>query len=270
MPVIIPDGTPDYNSKIRSFEQLFRKNPVGALVIGALQKDVTVKPIHYFYDERKEEFEKNTSCRAVAAAHDIDAASLPLKKPGDSGYDSRRDQFYKGVLINEDAMSDRRSETFDKRIPTGLGSKTTIYFSSGLSTACTGTGWNDPELILFHELVHGLRHSQGLSRTIPTRKSDWSNEEEFLAVVVANVYASARDKEKAALRHGHGDNALWPGINDSAGFVDQCDHFDVLKYHTTWNIFVELAKMKDIIFNPFYEFDRRSKLKKQKACVRSF
>jgi hypothetical protein len=270
MPMVIPKGTAEYTVKIHGLMKNIRDNSVGKILLASLKKDVTVKPINEYYDPFKKQKEPSSSCRAPTLPDDGEAASPKLKSPKDPDYDADRDKFYKGELSREDDMNDRRFEVHDKRSPTGLGSSSTIYFSSGEPTACSGgKAWNDPELILFHELVHAVRNSQGLSRSVPTRKADWSNEEEFLAVTVANVYLSARDGKKASLRHGHGDNALWPGINTSEGFVEKCDHFDVLKHHADWSVFKDLAAAKGIIFNPFAEYNRRMSAKKPKACVKS-
>ena len=269
MALIIPTGSASYTGKIRALEKNIRDNAVGKIVLASLKKDVKVKPINEYYDPFKKQKEAISSCRAPTLPDDGEAASAKLKSPKDPGYDPQRDQYYKGELSNEDDMNDRRSEVYEKRTPPGTGSTSTIYFSSGEPTACSGgKAWNDPEVILFHELVHAVRNSQGLRRNVPTRKADWSNEEEFLAITVANVYLSARDKKNASLRHGHGDNALWPGINTSEGFVEKCDHFDVLKHHADWEVFKALAEAKGIIFNPFAEFKRRANQTKPKACVR--
>jgi hypothetical protein len=266
MAMIVPTGSPDYVGKINALVGNMRKNTVGQIVLGGLAKDVAVVPIATYYDPVKKQQEPAMSCRAVAVPVDGDAASAKLKKPNDPDYDSRRDRFYKGNLDRgDDEMQDKRFEEFASRVPTGLGSKSNVYFTPGVAPHCKTTGWSDPEIVLFHELVHAVRHTQGLNRAVPTNKVDWSNEEEFLAVVIENVYSSARSGKKAALRYGHGDQpALWPGINDSKGFVDERDHFDVLKHHADWHVFKELAKLDKVVFNPFYEFDRRAKAKAAK------
>ncbi len=264
MAMIVPNGSAEYTGKVNALVANMRKNTVGQVVLDSLVRDVSIVPIGTYYDPVKKQYEAVTSCRAVAKAADIDKASAPLKKPGDADYDSRRDRYYLGNLERGDEdIDDMRFKEFPAgRLPTGGGSGTTVYFTPGAAPHCKTTGWHEPEIVLFHELVHAVRHSQGLNRTVPTSKPDWSNEEEFLAVVIEDVYASARDGKKASLRYGHGDQtALWPGINDSKGFVDEREHYDVLKEHTQWDVFKALAKLEKVQFNPFYEMNRRAKEK---------
>lgn len=110
--------------------------------------------------------------------------------------------------------------------------------------------------------------TQGQVSAIPTIEHEFRNEEEFLAIEVENVYRSARDGKKATLRHSHIDDLPDSEWTTAKDLVDEPDIYDVLKYHTEWVVFKELAKMKDIIFNPFYEFDQRVKAKaKAKATT---
>jgi len=116
--------------------------------------------------------------------------------------------------------------------------------------------------------------SQGLIRAVPTAENQFVNEEEFLAIVIENVYKSARDGAKAVLNHSHAANDVAggadPDFDTSQGFLDEPDNSSVLKFHANWDTFKKLAKLKinkggrlqDIIFNPFAEFEKRAQAKK--------
>lgn len=263
--MITPDGTPDYNVKITGLVAKLRTNPVGNLVLNAIVKKVIVKPISAHLDDKTKKPDQHpNSCQGITSADDRNAANILLKKPGEPGYNEKRDKYY---------SSARRGATFDaSEVPTGKGSTSVLYFTPGDKGMCVNHKGHsvtaDSETTFLHELVHAARISQGIVSAIPTVEHDYRNEEEFLGVEIENVYISARDGKNAKFRHSHsaeGDGKV-PEWDTSKGLVDESDLFDVLKYHANWGLFKELAKLDKIPFNPFYEYDQRQKLKAKPAA----
>ena len=70
---------------------------------------------------------------------------------------------------------------------------------------------------------------------VPTKNAFYDDDEEFLAIVIANVYVSQKDAA-APLRGNHHDHdKLWPPLNTSAGFVADKDNFRLLQiYRLIW------------------------------------
>jgi hypothetical protein len=257
MGIVTAWGSPEYVGKVNFLIAKIQKNPVGQIVLGAIVRQVYVHPVEYHYNRASKTWEHADSCQAIASAHDRDAANLVLKKPGEPGYDERRDKYYLGNAFN-------RFGTHKDRTPTGMGSSSAVFFTPGEGGKCTDHHGKpsviDLDATLFHELVHSLRMSLGIISAVPTRTNQFVNEEEFLAIEMTNVYLSARDGKRAKLNHSHvaGDPGD-PEWDDHATFVDEPDNDFVLRQHKGWSVFKELAKMKSIPFNPFYEFDQREK-----------
>jgi hypothetical protein len=75
-----------------------------------------------------------------------------------------------------------------------------------------------PDTTLLHELVHGLRDMRGQQNTVPTLQKGYDNEEEFFAILVANIYMSEQGKKN--LRQDHqGKSRLDPALATSEGFL---------------------------------------------------
>jgi hypothetical protein len=101
------------------------------------------------------------------------------------------------------------------RTGTGRGSDAEIYFSPERLRP-GGPGFKADE-VLFHEMVHAVRAIHGVSTSTFRMGGGYDNEEEFVAVVVTNVYLS--EKKQTALRANHGRGAL----RDPANFLDSPD-----------------------------------------------
>lgn len=82
-----------------------------------------------------------------------------------------------------------------------------------------GLYWDE---ILFHELVHVFRHVSGKRNRVPLSAGlyNYTSNEEFIAVVVTNIYISDRtNKIKSGLRAGHqGFGALSTDLDESFEF----------------------------------------------------
>ncbi len=96
----------------------------------------------------------------------------------------------------------RKNKT--NRVGAGSGSDAQVFFSPERLRS-QGPGMN-PDEILFHEMVHAIRATQGVSTTGFKMSNDYDNQEEFTAVVVTNIYLS--EKKQTALRANHGSDVL--------------------------------------------------------------
>jgi hypothetical protein len=59
----------------------------------------------------------------------------------------------------------------------------------------------DPDEVLFHELVHASRQLRGVMLMSPLT-GGWGNEEEYLAIIITNLYLSEKDKSLRARSGG--------------------------------------------------------------------
>src|SRR5262249_21765490 len=75
-----------------------------------------------------------------------------------------------------------------------------------------------PDAILLHELVHGLRIQRGQFLRMPTWDKGYDNEEEFFAVLLANIYMSETGKTRLRADH-HGQSKLRTDRNTSETFL---------------------------------------------------
>ena len=90
------------------------------------------------------------------------------------------------------------------RTGTGSGSDTSIDFNptAWSSSACgSGPGSNGDE-ILFHEMVHGLRQMKGIAWCLAAR-GGYDTYEEFVAILVTNIYTSSKTQSMSGLRADH-------------------------------------------------------------------
>jgi hypothetical protein len=71
----------------------------------------------------------------------------------------------------------------------GTGSGVNIFF-----TARRHNGAEGPDEVLLHELVHASRKVHGVLQRMPVT-GDYGNQEEFLAVLVANIYRSEKGRD---------------------------------------------------------------------------
>lgn len=84
---------------------------------------------------------------------------------------------------------------------TGIGADVMIAYSpeQWLSPSRPKAPGVDPDEVLFHELVHASRQLRGVMLRYPVA-GGWGNEEEYLAIILTNLYLSEKGKP---LRAGH-------------------------------------------------------------------
>ena len=243
-------GPMDYNMAVYNVYAKIAENPVGRVIIDAInrtKKDLTFVP----YNKGKQALYGDN---AVTAPDDAAAGAPEGVSQAGKAY------WYRG---NDDNPYTRADERYDMVPPgmvgTGKGSDVTIYFTPDTrqKSGCnTGTYGSQPDEVLFHEMVHALRYMQGKSNAIPTEDSarGYDTEEEFLAIVVANVYMSAKKCTQLRADH-HGHRPLQPPLNNSAGFLTDSVNLKLMNiYYLIWKpIFLALSQVTGISFNPFHE-----------------
>jgi hypothetical protein len=119
---------------------------------------------------------------------------------------------------------------------------------------CAGGPSSQPDDVLFHEMVHCLRYMQGKANHVPTENSFYDNEEEFLAIVVTNVFISAKGGMAFRANH-HGHELLKPPLNTSQGFLVDRDNLKVMSIHRllwtdTFNALAMVAACRSPEFRP--------------------
>jgi hypothetical protein len=103
------------------------------------------------------------------------------------------------------------AQSVGRPLPRGIrGTDAAIMFSPHMwrrgnkpgSAGEEGPGSKADEVLL-HEMVHGVRMMMGVNAETNKLNDDYENEEEFVAVVVTNIYMA--EKHEHTMRHGHGD-----------------------------------------------------------------
>lgn len=142
----------------------------------------------------------------VSMSWSFDAVCEVVTLPQDTGTYGRRQSVEEGRSIKGDRRNeDRKNKHYYEpgSLGTGAGADARITFTPGLwaetdgycrrSGSKLGGPGSSPDAVLFHELVHAYRHITGsrleYSRTVdgfPSQKY-----EEFVAILVTNVYLSA-------------------------------------------------------------------------------
>ena len=144
---------------------------------------------------------------------------------------------------------------------TGKGSDTTVRYSPGTyaNSACSGGKYgSQPDEALFHELVHGYRHLRGIHNPIPTTDKLYGywNEEEWLAILIANIYISVKNGHNKNLRKDHASHEeLKAPLNTSDGFLRDYSQLRLVEKYVGQEL-QWFEKLKRIMapYNPIAEF----------------
>ncbi len=254
----IMEGTNGYGKAVdRLIKNQINHNPVGKIIIQAIVDSphrLVIRPLSDHPD--------GLHCEAVT--YQEDRLTAAPKGVGGKAADVRQ-RLYKGDQDDPNTDDDERFNTEDpKLIATGGGSNVQLFFTpgewggkSGCFAACAGTQADEA---LFHEMVHAQRIMQGLYNRIPTVNAGYDNEEEFLAIVTANVYISAKGGTRFVADHASCRPLTTP-MNTSKGFVDDRRNSWLFSQHfTVWQpVFRNLASLdpRTVKFNPFREFVSR-------------
>lgn len=240
---------PGYYGSVGSLLTTISKNRVGAVFITRLEQHKKIVSI-YPMDA------------GMAATSGSDNAITSPREAVDSapkGASARqRPYWYRGNADNPGTPRD--DERYDMvpmgPVGTGKGSDVVITFSPE-NIKAKRVYDRSPETVLFHELVHTLRIFQGLLNPVPTEEMKWMNEEEWLAVVLTNVYMSAGGSTR--LRGGYGDYAkrLEAPENTSSGFLTSENLKLLDKLYPFWGpVFTDVGFVIVAPFNPIREYLR--------------
>jgi hypothetical protein len=158
---------------------------------------------------------------------------------------------FQGGNDNPNTPQDERYRTFGRG--TGGGSSTHVHFSTDITF--NGTIGTAPDEILFHELVHSMREMQGEEQSIPTGLQDrgYDDDEEFIAVLLTNIYLSEKDPNAPLRKDHHGFQQLPDDESDSVGFlVNNAENLFWIKFlfAEEFDTFTAIAANTMATFNP--------------------
>jgi hypothetical protein len=168
----------------------------------------------------------------------------------------------KYYLGNFDDPSTPADERFNQSptMGTGKGTDVKMHFSPDTwkHAPCAGTYiGTKPDEVLLHEMVHALREMQGLFNPWPTTGTiaGYKDEEEFLAVVIANVYLSAKGNPDLRGDYMTAGKKLTPPNDTSAGFLADPAVAKILAIYNLFErmLFLNLSLTSKAAFNPFRE-----------------
>lgn len=259
-------GPATYVQDVRGILKVIEGNAAGQVIINAINatgKDLTIYPYEAFAAMQP----GAAHCNAVTGGSVNEAAPARQIEASRQAGDQLRGKAYYGDPSNpQDHVPERDGQGKPIRLAGGGVKSLELFFSPGSwgKSGCFsgGPGALSDEVLL-HELVHSLRRMQGVSNPVPTG-NEYVNEEEYLAIVIANVYISVRDKASAKLRAGYGDpnnSSTWylplrPPLDTSYGFIRDVAGYNNWKlltyYSNNWRgVFLDLANFS-AIFNPFW------------------
>jgi hypothetical protein len=107
------------------------------------------------------------------------------------------------TALGRPTYSSYHNAAFRGQVGSGKGANSRVEYSPWIFTEPFEEGFR-PDEALFHELVHASREMRGKFDPTPVNVG-YSDEEEYLAIVLANIYMS--DKHQTTFRASHGD---WP------------------------------------------------------------
>jgi hypothetical protein len=240
-------GTADHVTSVQNAMAQIKKTKVGAIIladIAATGKNLTIKAYSGNDDP------------VFGPCNALTSAVTPVDSAPD-GVGSRGHPWYKGThdQVTTRGDDERFEENPKGYSGTGKGSDIVMEISPDVIARANcygGKSGSLPDEVFFHELVHALRKMQGKSNPHPTKNAAYSNEEEFLSIVTANVYIS--EKGSSDLRENYdGHSTLPPPLNTSSGFLANADNLHLMQiHHLVWlPTFLNLAKVITANFNPF-------------------
>ena len=137
---------------------------------------------------------------------------------------------------------------------TGKGSDVEIRYTPWLfnPSAGGGPGMVDPDEVLLHEMLHGLREMFGVFMP-GTKTQRFDTSEEFVAILVTNIYRS--ETGRTGLRADHSFNStLSPALSDPAAFATTFRSDLLLMQGENPNLFFKLKGLRTMSFNPIAHF----------------
>jgi hypothetical protein len=139
------------------------------------------------------------------------------------------------------------------------------HYAPGHASGCSvSMTWHSDEL-LSHEIFHAARRLGGDTSFFDGLKGymeDWSTEEEFFAILVANVYSSETDRPYH-LRLNHGQALLQKGFWDPEKWLSykEAHYVLVAEFCAQHYVAAPLMARATAAFNPirtYYEWQRKN------------
>jgi hypothetical protein len=248
MGIKIGSDPPGYYDTVGGYLHVINRNRVGTVLIDRLEhhkKSVRIYPMD----------------KGMAARIGDDNASTNPRNPVDSapaGASHRAAPYwYRG---NADHPATREDERFDMvpagLVGTGKGSDVIINFNPA-NIVTKKVFDRSPDSVLFHELVHALRIFHGVRNPVPTDNHKWMNEEEWLAVLLTNIYMSAAGSTRLRGGYGDYDQRLEAPEDTSSGFLTSENLKLLDKLWRFWGpVFTDIGFVIVAPFNPVREYMR--------------
>lgn len=186
-------------------------SPVGAIVLGAMSRRVIICPM-------QREFADNAVARPISGGPYI-GYSPPLTTPENLRHGVMRGR---PVPAEFGILGTARRNT--RALGSGRGADAVVEFTPGMfvpgSPIALGiAGSFRPDTVLLHELVHALRITRGQFDTTTTHGvlADYDQNDEFHAILIANIYRSERGISPLRANHG----IPFQPLQNPAGFYQQ-------------------------------------------------
>jgi hypothetical protein len=153
---------------------------------------------------------------------------LPWDKPGELNAETypKDDKDWVGATEVGKPQLDEYGDPIDD-VPdgTGTGGNAVIKISPGMWYGQGGPG-HLPDEVLFHELVHAARILRGVLYKHEV-DNDYHNLEEYIAVVVSNIYLSEKGQHYLRANHGVHEKPSDDELADADHFLDNAQHVDM-------------------------------------------
>jgi hypothetical protein len=243
-----PPDSSQYEESIITVLDKIKQNLAGSAILGYFEGNkhkLTIIPYTDLYIIRHNKKRCNASTEP-----DFEADGHPEGKA-----------WYTNADLHD--KSGTREDTSGKK-GTGLGSDVHLHFNpdqkdvvSGRVTSCfTSILGSLPDQVLFHEMIHALRYMKALDLGKPTygNLEGYDDDEEFLAIVITNVYMSAWGLKEFRANH---DGYKKASYQTSADFLSEADNLKTLtdNYVDFADVYQLLALIPGSVaaFNPFRE-----------------
>jgi Effector protein len=240
-------GPDQYEGDVEKQLEAILKNPAGKLLLEYIDDNPRyIRIVPY----------TGGGCESVTTA-DNSRDSVPANVTPYQGYAD-------GQVITRDDQGRMVVSSRDDKANwtgTGQGSDVHVQFTPGIygaSDCSGGTYGSQPDEILFHELVHAYRKMAALFNPVPTvpKLFLYLHEEEWLAILIANIYIAVKNGSNKNLRKDHnGHEELKAPLNTSDGFLKDDDHrMLVRKYMGQQVLFTWELHQVPAAYNPFHEY----------------
>lgn len=243
------DGSSQYESDVETQLKAIHKNLVGKLLLELIDAESTkhIRIVPY------------TGGDCNASARPAKPSDGAPRRPGGKLYAGNPDGAYVDPKTGKLVPTTR--DDLATYTGTGRGSNTTVKYSPDtyVKSACYGGLYgSQADEALFHELVHGYRYLRGMYNPIPTHEKLWGywNEEEWLAILITNIYISAKNGNNKNLRKDHASHEeLQAPLNMSDGFLLDYSQLRLVEKYVGQELqWFDKLKMIKAPYNPIGEF----------------